>query len=98
MSFNKSAFVDTAKVSMWVKESKAGKRYLSGTITFNDGTKVNISLFHNDNKKQENSPEFWGKLSCTEDRLGDTIILKAEEEDNGGYQNKRPASNDNVLF
>jgi hypothetical protein len=83
-----NSFVDVAKVSLWVKESKAGKRFLSGTITFNDGTKVNISLFHNDDKKHDKSPEFWGKLSATEDRLGDKIILEAEED---GSAKKRQA-------
>ena len=76
-----SDFTDVAKVSLWVKESKAGKRFLSGTITFNDQTKVNITLFHNDDKRHDKSPEFWGKLSATEDRLGDTIILQSEDDE-----------------
>jgi len=76
---------DIGRVSLWVKDSKKGDKFLSGVIEFFDSEgevyKVQIRAFKN-NKRNERSADFYGSLSVPEENIGDeiTICEKVEVE------------------
>lgn len=41
----------------WKRESKAGKKYISGVIEY-PGMKLEIALFPKEEKRNDNSPDF----------------------------------------
>ena len=43
--------------ALWIKESKKGKKFLSGVIEL-DGKKSNIVIFRNENKSSDRSPDY----------------------------------------
>lgn len=51
---------DVGRLSLWGKQSKSGKPFLSGVLEFEDGEKVSVRLFKNDRPKNDNSPVFYG--------------------------------------
>jgi hypothetical protein len=55
------AYDNEKKVSMWLKTSKAGTKFMAGTVTVN-GIAYDIVLFKNFNKKSENSPDYTGEI------------------------------------
>ncbi len=74
---NKQEWVDVARLSLWAKESKNGNKFLSGVFELEDGRKVSIRIFSNHNKKQENSPDYYGFGQVPEDKVHE--ILQQEE-------------------
>lgn len=42
---------------LWLKTSKDGKKYMSGTVCVN-GVKINIVVFKNNNKKEDRHPDY----------------------------------------
>lgn len=48
---------NTNRGSLWNKKTKDDKKYLGGTVNVN-GTEFFISVFKNDNKKSDNSPDY----------------------------------------
>jgi hypothetical protein len=49
------------KVSMWLKTSKSGNKFMAGTVQIN-GISYDIVLFKNFNKKSEKSPDYTGEV------------------------------------
>ena len=44
--------------ALWKKKSKAGMSFLSGYIVDHDGTRTDIVVFANGNKKNEKAPDY----------------------------------------
>jgi uncharacterized protein (DUF736 family) len=56
----------------WKRESKAGKRYISGVIEY-PGMKLEIALFPKDEKRNESSPDFdivWSERKKSDENTG----------------------------
>ena len=43
--------------AIWIRESKDGKKYMSGIIEY-PGVELPIVIFKNEEKKSENSPDY----------------------------------------
>jgi hypothetical protein len=73
---------DCGRVSLWVKDSKAGDKFLSGVIEFFDPEgevyKVQVRVFKN-NKRNERSADFYGSISVPEESIGDMIEICEKE-------------------
>ena len=67
--------VDVARVALWLKETKSGKMFLSGFLEFNDETKVNVRIFKSEEKRNENSPDYFGSGSVNEEDEGLEVAL-----------------------
>jgi len=44
--------------ALWKKKSKTGMSFLSGYIVDNDGTRTDVVVFANSNKKNEKAPDY----------------------------------------
>lgn len=53
--------------ALWLKTSKAGKKYLQGTIDTEKG-KIKIILFKNNTKKEDKHPDYF--IFRSEDNYG----------------------------
>lgn len=81
--------IDVARLAFWIKETKNGKSFLSGFAEFEDGTKVNLRVFKSDEKRNENSPDYFGKGSVAESVVGETLALDEYEADS---RTRKPAA------
>lgn len=50
-------------LALWKHQSKKGQQYLSGIIDLGVGGSANVVIFPNKNKKKDNYPDYYGKLS-----------------------------------
>ena len=50
--------------ALWKKKS-ATQTYLTGHLSFEDGERINVVVFSNKNKKNENAPDFRIYVSAT---------------------------------
>lgn len=81
--------IDVARLALWIKETKTGKPFLSGFAEFEDGTKVSLRIFKADEKRNENSPDYFGKASVVESIVGESLALDEYEGDS--RVQKKPA-------
>jgi len=93
--------IDVCRLAFWIKETKNGNTFLSGFAEFNDGTKVNLRVFKADEKKNENSPDYFGKGSVEEGEEGCEVTLDEYENKYSKKQSKparkqRKAADDEV--
>jgi hypothetical protein len=73
--------IDVARLAFWIKQTKNGKSFLSGFAEFEDGTKINLRIFKSDDKRNENSPDYFGKASVAESIIGEELALEEYEGD-----------------
>lgn len=70
--------------SFWLNTSKAGKKYMSGSIDLPNQGRVKVVMFKNDHKKEgETSPDY--KLFLSEDRQ-----QSAAPQSNADYDDTAP--------
>lgn len=91
MSKQQTEYVDVARLAFWSKTSKSGTPFLSGFIEFADGSKVNCRLFKAQEKRNENSPDFFGSGSVPEDDVSLDITLDEYERQEKKPAKKQPA-------
>lgn len=66
--------------ALWLKDSKKGTKYMSGVIE-KDGEKFNIVVFKNNNKKQDNHPDYEIYLSEPREQKSTAQAVKETFED-----------------
>ena len=72
--------VDVARLAFWIKETKNGKMFLSGFAELQDGTKINLRVFKAEEKRNENSPDYFGSGSVNEEDEGLEVCLDEYEK------------------
>ena len=85
--------IDVARLALWIKETKNGRAFLSGFAEFEDGTKVNLRIFKAEEKRNENSPDYFGKGSVVESIIGEEVALEEYDADS---RVRKPAAKKSV--
>ena len=49
-------------LALWKRVTKEGEEYFSAELDLGALGKVNLAIFPNDNKSDENHPDFYGKI------------------------------------
>lgn len=80
--------------ALWVKESKAGNKFMSGVVEI-DGVKTEIVVFKNNFKKADNHPDY--RIYLSEKREKKPYVQPgspADDHANGKFEDDIPFGND----